>query len=112
MLNGLTLRYHYEGAYVASSCTRLRVEILAVGRDEARQYERLAGASAHETAGERIDDFVSPGELDLRLAGFAMNGLSTHTKKTQENPTHSRSVRNLTGRLLAISRPSRKAGST
>jgi hypothetical protein len=38
MLTGLTLQYHCEGAYVASSCTRLRVEILAFGRNEARHY--------------------------------------------------------------------------
>jgi hypothetical protein len=38
MLNDLTLQYYYEGAYVASRHTPLGVEILAVGRDEARQY--------------------------------------------------------------------------
>jgi hypothetical protein len=38
MLNDLTLQYYYEGAYVASRHTTLGVEILAVGRGEARQY--------------------------------------------------------------------------
>ncbi len=38
MLSDLTLRHYYDGAYVASRHTPLGVEILAVGRDEARQY--------------------------------------------------------------------------
>jgi hypothetical protein len=38
MLNDLTLWYYFEGADVASRHTRLGVEILAVGRDEARRY--------------------------------------------------------------------------
>jgi hypothetical protein len=38
MLNDLTLQYSYEGACVASRHTPSGVEILAVGRDDARQY--------------------------------------------------------------------------
>ena len=44
MLNGLTLQYHYEGAYVASSCTLLKVEILAFGRDASPPVLRAAPA--------------------------------------------------------------------
>ena len=49
MLNDLTLQYYYEGAYVASRHTPLGVEILAVGRDEARQYRE------HHPPGTRQD---------------------------------------------------------
>ena len=38
MLNDLTLQYYYESDYVASRHTPLGVEILAVGRDEARKF--------------------------------------------------------------------------
>jgi hypothetical protein len=38
MLIDLTLQYYYESAYVASRHTPLGVEILAVGRDEARKF--------------------------------------------------------------------------
>ena len=37
-LDGLTIRYYYEGTYVASRRTTRGVEILAVGWDEAKQY--------------------------------------------------------------------------
>ena len=49
MLNDLTLQYYYESAYVASRHTPLGVEILAVGRDEARQYRE------HHPPGTRQD---------------------------------------------------------
>jgi hypothetical protein len=38
ILNDLTLQYYYESAYVDLRHTPLGVEILAVGRDEARKF--------------------------------------------------------------------------
>jgi hypothetical protein len=38
MLDNRTLHYYYDGAYIAYRHTAQGVEVLAVGRDEARKY--------------------------------------------------------------------------
>jgi hypothetical protein len=57
MLNNSTLQYYYESAYVASRHTALGVEILAVGRDEARKFIQNVICTRIWVEGHQASDF-------------------------------------------------------